>query len=25
VAVKLAYDLFTRPNNLFSVVTLGAQ
>jgi uncharacterized membrane protein YfcA len=23
VAVKLAYDLFTRPENLFSVVTVG--
>jgi len=23
VAVKLAYDLFTRPENLFSVVTMG--
>jgi len=25
VAVKLAFDLFTRPENLFSVVTVGAQ
>jgi uncharacterized protein len=25
VALKLAFDLFTKPNNLFSVITLGAQ
>jgi uncharacterized membrane protein YfcA len=25
VALKLAFDLFTKPDNLFSVITLGAQ
>jgi hypothetical protein len=25
VAVKLTFDLFTRPENLFSVIQLGGQ